>query len=188
MPGALLDGFGFTGYRSFGTSELQRIEPMTKVHLLAGPNNSGKSNVLKIAQSALPSLRSGARLDFASVDAPLSPESGVDGIRLTIARRLSDEQLGATSPVGVEILRRVLKGPGVEPEDDDLYWFEFRLLSGTDGKPSHWEPSAEHLEVLALGADAAEPGGRLLGALSSKMTGSPGGVSQATTLAESPPG
>ena len=46
MADVLLTGFGFSGFRSFGSDDLQRIGPMSKVHLLAGPNNSGKSNVV----------------------------------------------------------------------------------------------------------------------------------------------
>lgn len=42
-------GFGFNGYRSFWHEEPQLIGPMSKVHLVAGPNNSGKSNILRFA-------------------------------------------------------------------------------------------------------------------------------------------
>jgi hypothetical protein len=40
-----IDGFTISGYRSFG-NEPQRIGPLGKVNLLAGQNNSGKSNIL----------------------------------------------------------------------------------------------------------------------------------------------
>lgn len=42
----MLKGFGLAGYRSFG-SEIQRIGPLSKVNLIAGPNNTGKSNLLR---------------------------------------------------------------------------------------------------------------------------------------------
>jgi len=42
----ILDGFGFSMYRSFGP-EAQRIGPLKKVNFLIGQNNSGKSNVLR---------------------------------------------------------------------------------------------------------------------------------------------
>jgi hypothetical protein len=41
----VLEGLGIGGYRSFG--ELQLIGPLAKINLLAGQNNSGKSNVLR---------------------------------------------------------------------------------------------------------------------------------------------
>lgn len=40
-----IDGFTISGYRSFG-NEPQKIGPFGKVNLLAGQNNSGKSNIL----------------------------------------------------------------------------------------------------------------------------------------------
>ncbi len=45
-------GFGLAGYRSFGP-ELQVIGPLSKINLLAGPNNSGKSNVLTFVAEQL---------------------------------------------------------------------------------------------------------------------------------------
>jgi predicted ATPase len=42
-------GLGIGGYRSFG-SDLQRIGPCTKINLIIGQNNSGKSNVLRFIQ------------------------------------------------------------------------------------------------------------------------------------------
>lgn len=41
-----LHGIGLAGYRSFGP-DLQLIGPLSKINLLIGPNNSGKSNVLR---------------------------------------------------------------------------------------------------------------------------------------------
>src|SRR5258705_4523301 len=41
----LIDGFGISGYRSFGY-EVQRIGPLSKVNLVIGQNNCGKSNIL----------------------------------------------------------------------------------------------------------------------------------------------
>lgn len=40
-----IDGFGISGYRSFG-KQLQRIGPFTKINFFVGQNNSGKSNIL----------------------------------------------------------------------------------------------------------------------------------------------
>jgi predicted ATPase len=51
----LIDGFGFAPYRSFG-DELQPIGPLRKINLLIGPNNGGKSNVLRFAHRHLGKL------------------------------------------------------------------------------------------------------------------------------------
>ncbi len=42
----LLNGFGFSGYRSFG-DELTKIAPLKKINLIIGQNNVGKSNIIK---------------------------------------------------------------------------------------------------------------------------------------------
>ena len=45
-PKIFIDGFGIAGYRSFG-NDVQRIGPFKKINVLIGPNNSGKSNILR---------------------------------------------------------------------------------------------------------------------------------------------
>jgi hypothetical protein len=72
--GILLHGFGFTNYRSF-SGEIQRIGPMSKVHLVAGPNNAGKSNILRVAHSGLAALRTNAWLQLNQADRPVSGQS-----------------------------------------------------------------------------------------------------------------
>lgn len=57
MPdGVHLSGFSIEGFRSFASGSVQRVAPMSKVHLLAGPNNSGKSTVLQAVQRLLPAI------------------------------------------------------------------------------------------------------------------------------------
>ncbi len=41
----LLNGFGFSGYRSFG-NELVKIAPLKKINIIIGKNNVGKSNII----------------------------------------------------------------------------------------------------------------------------------------------
>lgn len=45
-----LSGFAFRGFRSFH-GDLQVLSPLSKITLIAGQNNSGKSNVLRVAQN-----------------------------------------------------------------------------------------------------------------------------------------
>ncbi|WP_295103386.1 ATP-dependent endonuclease [uncultured Microbacterium sp.] len=44
----MLTGFAFKGYRSFPSSRLSVLAPLSKVNLIVGKNNSGKSNVLRV--------------------------------------------------------------------------------------------------------------------------------------------
>jgi predicted ATPase len=48
-----IDGFSLGGYRSFGV-DYQNIGPLEKVNIFAGPNNSGKSNILTFIGKHLP--------------------------------------------------------------------------------------------------------------------------------------
>ncbi|MBN2210442.1 MAG: AAA family ATPase [Sedimentisphaerales bacterium] len=50
-----IDGFGLSGYRSFGP-DIQRIGPCKKINLLIGTNNSGKSNILLFLKDKYNSL------------------------------------------------------------------------------------------------------------------------------------
>ncbi|OAH51368.1 AAA family ATPase [Microbacterium oleivorans] len=49
----LLHGIGFGGYRSFLSDPITRLYPLGKINLIAGQNNSGKSNVLRIIHGML---------------------------------------------------------------------------------------------------------------------------------------
>lgn len=72
----MLEGFGFSGFRSFGPQQLQRIGPVAKVHLLAGPNNAGKSNALSVASRVLPALRDDGEIELSDLDLPLGAPTG----------------------------------------------------------------------------------------------------------------
>lgn len=65
-----LHGFGFNGYRSFG-EELQVFSPLSKINILIGPNNAGKSNLLRYLAGPLKDnlTRAAASADFAPLKA-----------------------------------------------------------------------------------------------------------------------
>jgi len=44
----LLNGFSFSGYRSFPSNEPALLFPLRQVNLIAGQNNTGKSNILRV--------------------------------------------------------------------------------------------------------------------------------------------
>lgn len=66
-----IDGFGISGYRSFG-SEHQFIGPCEKINLLIGQNNSGKSNILTFLKNhynaVIGSINDGSQLNFTNLD------------------------------------------------------------------------------------------------------------------------
>lgn len=46
-----LSGFAFAGFRSFPSDRIAELAPLAKVNLIAGQNNAGKSNILRVIQS-----------------------------------------------------------------------------------------------------------------------------------------
>jgi hypothetical protein len=67
-----LTGFGIRSFRSFG-DEPQFFEPLGKINLFVGQNNSGKSNVLRAAlalKQALNGHKSGPRVQHGFVTSP----------------------------------------------------------------------------------------------------------------------
>lgn len=69
MPGPLY-GVGIGGYRSFGR-EIQLIGPLSKINLFAGPNNCGKSNILRFVTYHLNALVANSRqAKFGPLDKP----------------------------------------------------------------------------------------------------------------------
>jgi hypothetical protein len=157
--GVLLEGFAFSGFRSFGGDELQRIGPLTKVHLLAGPNNSGKSNVLAVAQRALPALAGQKALELSDVDTPVGPLTTPGReFRLAVPRRVTDDDLDAVIAgrrgLRPESIRSILTGSTFGPDSNGRVWFEFEVARDASGRASGWTPAPEQL------ADVDEAGRR----------------------------
>ena len=91
-----LEGFSLTQFRSFGEIP-QYVAPLTKVNLLAGQNNSGKSNILRFAQQVLGSLdgRPSGQVTLASFqgyDVPV----GSSGRKPTLGLAIGAERALAT--------------------------------------------------------------------------------------------
>ncbi len=67
---ALLPNLAFAGYRSFG-KERQYFDRFTKINILIGRNNSGKSNVLRVIKEVLPQIQNPGALKLEPVAAHL---------------------------------------------------------------------------------------------------------------------
>ncbi len=73
--GIFIEGFGISGYRSFGKN-IQRIGPLSKINIFAGQNNSGKSNILNYLINIFPLMLRSAnenvlRLKLNDIDTPI---------------------------------------------------------------------------------------------------------------------
>jgi len=69
-----LNGIGISGYRSFPCNAPQRLYPLSKINLVAGANNSGKSNILGFVQKFIPKSKRDAPDVFEQLDRPHADE------------------------------------------------------------------------------------------------------------------
>jgi AAA domain, putative AbiEii toxin, Type IV TA system len=126
---SLLPGFAVTGYRSI-YGPLQVIGPLGKVNLIAGQNNSGKSNLLRYVYYFL-----GARnwTIPAGLDAPLVPDAAQ--YEFAVARRITDTDIreiaSRQNPLNPDVvvghLQAMLATQDLRLTDDDLIWFRYRM-------------------------------------------------------------
>lgn len=129
----LLPGIGFAGYRSF--ANWQEFHFGTKVTVLAGINNSGKSNVLRFLQQIMPSLRSSG---------PTAEQQRPGGLRLgdldvprgfnqltpvEVGVPLTEEQLTTSGLAAGEAFGSFRRGAvSLLRGDDGYYWSRFTLV------------------------------------------------------------
>jgi hypothetical protein len=175
MRKPLLSGFAFSGFRSFGSDGLESIGPMRAVHLLAGPNNSGKSSALAVAQMALPAFRDGVRVDLNEEDVPLTrtPGDAPRELRLSLLVDPGDWRSEDVSAEDWIALARLLARSSLVRTDEPGLWIDFDF----DGPRANgeWGLSGEQLErLITLGNDDAEIAEEI-GVLSEVIAGERGG-------------
>ena len=137
-----LDGFALAGYRSFGP-ELQRIAPFRKINLFVGPNNTGKSNILRFVHQHLGQLLSSGASnhldpieDGPRVSQPIRFVVGIadrlDGdVVAEIQKRCKSEQSHS-------LLRRLLESETVTARSD--YVWSYRSAVNFRDQFSRWHP------------------------------------------------
>jgi len=86
----LLTGFGFTGYRSWRGLEPARFNPLSKINLIVGQNNAGKSNVLRFLQRFI--TERFAQRQF--LDIP-QPDAGQMRVSIPVTRDRCEDRLRA---------------------------------------------------------------------------------------------
>lgn len=124
-------GFGVRGFRSFGSPEINRIGPMTKVHVVVGKNNVGKSNVLRFAHGGLQVLRSGLAEPHSKIfpdplDKPMKwPDNDRQSFSIGISAQGALAQNQLSGPVGR--LLPLFESEAFSPDGGDTIWFEFDL-------------------------------------------------------------
>ncbi|MCD4720522.1 MAG: ATP-binding protein [Desulfobacula sp.] len=101
----LLNGFGFSGYRSVG-NEFVKINPLKKINLIIGQNNSGKSNIISFLKDQLGHICNGIShgsggLNFQNTDYHISNNQIKTkvGFPIPFQDQLSDEYINRLSIV-----------------------------------------------------------------------------------------
>jgi predicted ATPase len=168
-----LSGFAFTGFRSVYTEDMAMIGPLSKITLLAGRNNAGKSNILRFASRYLKNhKRSGTpdHLDIPQKDDGSSPPPFEFAIAIheDSDRIQSLYELMEKSRHGFgKFLREAFNLPACRLTDDELIWI--RMIMPTDGSP---ETIVSGKQCIQL-AEEAQPG--VLQELSTALTSTSGG-------------
>jgi len=86
--GIYIEGFGISGYRSFGR-DIQRVGPLSKINIFAGQNNSGKSNIINYLMWLFPlilkSLQGGGNIPgLGELDRPMKDWDGRTRVEIGI--------------------------------------------------------------------------------------------------------
>ena len=167
-----LHGVAVTGFRSLFGAPLQRVAPMQKVHLIAGPNNSGKSNVLRAVGCALPALQQQRAWDLEPGDQPQAEGSwplrvaiGVSVDKAAFAESLGDVR---------DAVKSLLDEAAFRDDDTDLLWFEFEHLLDSRGATAGWRTA--ETQVASLQNRVLRGGPNSMSDLSSALTRTGGGA------------
>jgi hypothetical protein len=169
----LLAGLSIDGFRSFEPGTPQRISPLSKVHLLAGPNNSGKSNVLQVAQRVVPALANRDRFVLGHEDRPIGHADAP--LQVGVAQHISidelRERLGLSDQV--DLLLRLMKDADAWDPDREMLWVEFELEA--TGQHGGGHVSTRLVERMTSAAEQGTGTRNQLGELSTTMTRLAGG-------------
>jgi len=141
-------GFGVTGYRSLGDSKLQFVGPMSKLHIVVGKNNVGKSNLLNFAHLVLRKSGGGTAqaLSTSGLDKPTGwDDEATRGV--AIGLYLTDAVLGSLGLGHLEAKwLNLLKTEAFSRNHSDVIWIEF-VQRGTTRVGRDLEPNIEQVKL-----------------------------------------
>lgn len=126
-----LTGFAFRGYRSI-YDELALVAPLGKITLIAGQNNSGKSNVLRVAEN-LREVRS--RAPAGILDAPRGRPACLFELAIRLGHRsevvdtLSAHLNVRDKPQLVRSIGEILASAAFDLEGNGSVWFRYSQLA-----------------------------------------------------------
>lgn len=133
----LIDGFGFSSYRSFGDNS-QLIGPCSKINLLIGKNNSGKSNVLLFLNNYFNSLvgsyLTNKGYSFPEIDKHRGTET--EKMEFFVGFKIGNKKLDSIitnlhqkNPASVKIFNKMISSTCFN-RNTDLFWIPFSMVLG----------------------------------------------------------
>ena len=132
-----VNGFGISGYRSFGPA-LQRIGPLKKINLFIGQNNSGKSNILLFLQLKHNELVKDLRSSKKSIlykDLDMHKGMSYGDVTFSLCFSLESVECSsllrifASKGAALSAITRVLRSQHFE-FNDGLFWLPFEVKEG----------------------------------------------------------
>ncbi|MCF3129838.1 ATP-dependent nuclease [Streptomyces olivochromogenes] len=170
-----ISGIEIRGFRSF-YAEPQRIFPLGKMTVIAGPNNSGKSNIFRFAEKFISPLSGGGTSisDLSPLDVPILPEgTEVPPFGFGVALASDDPldhlesvfqyraRLGIATQEALEIL---VRHPALYSEEDKAFWFRFeRGLPNGAPVLSRDSLQAAFVDLRGRERELADAAGKLTG-------------------------
>jgi len=169
LVSVLFHGFGIQGYRSF-YEQMQFVGPLQKINLLAGQNNSGKSNIIRYLKANLASHMSWTPQGLDQPRGLNSEAPYAYAFCLPPADTIVKKFPKAT-PTQLADLARLLKSTSMRlAPGTDRAWVRFiPAASGASDPNSQLDP--QQLDNLARGFDADG-----LAMLARLISGAPGGM------------
>lgn len=166
----LLDGIGIAGYRSFG-NEMQYIRDLSKVNIIIGKNNSGKSNILRFIEiiSKIPnSDRVKIPLQFNSISDLHKGNTTCDKIQFSIQIIRTSARTGTLYNHIFTTYYEVLDFESSFPDWQKDLWLPYDALPGPILNSND---IAQQLEGTLDDRESNELAGRLLGYTGGSQTG-----------------
>jgi hypothetical protein len=134
----LLPGFSVSGFRNLHGDSMLTFSPLTKVSLLAGQNNSGKSNILTFVSRYLNSREHRITAPEA-LDVPQAKYDSEKGFRYSIAIHDSSPAIHSAlaraklqGGGAAQRFEAFLKARAFHPTGDDLIWVTISMPSKGD--------------------------------------------------------
>jgi predicted ATP-dependent endonuclease of OLD family len=129
-----IDGFGISGYRSFG-KDLQKIGPFTKINFFIGQNNSGKSNILTFLldyyKSALEAVKRKSNLTYKESDRHIGQDVG--GTKFSLCLPINGkryDRLLDGHPNVADLIKSILQSKELL-HDGKAVWFQYRSINSS---------------------------------------------------------